>query len=180
MFLLLSGATLLNPLESCSSARCKVVVSRRVHAPAAYVAQREHAIRARGDLSVRLTPIISRWVARLPADSPAAGVNFPVISLITKTFGYADSPFADDLAFGLPIARHVGTSNVPTSRNRNAASTVAAWRKDIPLRNKLLIVRNGHLARLIPTLVGWRYRRLVRVGLRRRRRFCSILWLRSR
>ena len=79
---------------------------------------------------------IARWIDRLPGDSPARGLHFPLIHLICSTMDYGDKDFGVDMAHGVPISGTVPAKDVRTKRYRPDVATMEQWRASVPIRNK--------------------------------------------
>ena len=124
-------------LEASTSVSAKVVATRCVNTPFSVVGQRVAALQTLSDISERLRPLRDRWVAQLPDKSPAAGINFPLISMLVTKIGYSDPDLAKDLSQGVPIVGRVKASGVRTTRGEKEASSAEDWRKGIPPRNNL-------------------------------------------
>ena len=104
----LAAALAVNPfallLDHAIKFDVKDSLSRCVASSAAVVSLRTTALSAWEALSVRLNPLRARWVGALGADSPAVGINLPLIQFAISHFGYPDDVFAYDVAMGMPIA----------------------------------------------------------------------------
>ena len=88
-----------------------------------------------------LGPLKSRWSARLPEDSPARDIHFPLISSIANLFSFEDTEFVNDLSKGMPIAGPISPTPGLTTRKREAQMTYQEWKRGIPKRNREAIDR---------------------------------------
>ena len=114
-----------------------MLAARRINSPDEVITRRTDSMRAFADISSRLEPIRARWVNCLLPDSPARGINFPLMHLISVSLDYPDEKFVAELAAGMPIVGHVTSSNVLVRRRRAARSSIESWKKMIPTRNKM-------------------------------------------
>ena len=135
----------LNPavalLGRAISEQAKGIAARRALMPAFVLNRRSAMLAALQELSEVLAPFRSRWIAAIPANSPAAGLNFPLIYFLTVHFAYGDGEFAKDLAHGMPIAGFVPAVGTLTPRYRSAVTTLERWRAGLPARNRVILER---------------------------------------
>ena len=119
------------------------IASRCVHLPSLVLRRREEMPAASEALPDVLGPVRPRWVSVIPANSHAAGINFPMVQFRISHFGYADSESASDLAHGMPIARLLPDVRALNPRSRSAFTTFGRWRADLPSRNRRVLERVG-------------------------------------
>ena len=106
--------------------------------PADDVRRRSVVLKAFESLSEVLAPLRSRWISEIPANSPAAGIDFPLIHFIAAHFSYEDAEFATDLSHGMPVAGFPPAMGTLTPRYRPAVTTLESRRADFPARNRLV------------------------------------------
>ena len=78
---------------------------------------------------------------RYPAWIAGFRKQFPRFYFRSAHFGYVDTGFAHDLAYGMPIAGEVRATGALRPRIRPAALSVQQWRATLPERSRAIIKR---------------------------------------
>ena len=110
-------------------------------APEVVAKRRTEAINELTTLSEKLRGRRQLWVAALPPESPAIGINFPLISALATSIDYPDKDLVRDLATGMPIVGGIPECGTLTKWPRPATTSMQKWRKTIPERNAAAIKR---------------------------------------
>ena len=128
-------------INSALSAEVKHAIRFCATNPTETIQRREKDFYTIEQLSRRLNPQKSRWTSRLPNDSPARNIHFPLIFALTTILDFEDTEFVKDLSNGMPIAGPIAPTPGLTTRKRDAQMSYQEWKRGIPKRNCDVIER---------------------------------------
>lgn len=119
----------------------KAAMFNCLFAAPAVLKRRENAGTFLRDTATRLSSARKLWAEALPANSPAAGVHFPLFHFLASNLEYSDRAIAKDLASGMPIVGRVEACGALTHRPMPDLATIEEWKRDQPLRNRRIVER---------------------------------------
>ena len=108
---------------------------------------RENALVQIKEINNKLTPLVSKWAPTLPPNSPASGVNFPLIYFLTIATAYPGNKFAYEFPKCPPLVGDIKECNVLTAKPRGASLSLDRWRRGFPARNRKVIEQLKRSAR---------------------------------
>lgn len=119
----------------------KNAITKCARNPNELFARRGYALAQLESTSSHLTPQRARRIGRVPGNSPAAKINFPLIFIIKIARQYSGGLFVTDLSKGMPIAGPISPTPGLIARKRCAEMSFREWEEGIPERNKKIYER---------------------------------------
>ena len=111
--------------------------------PAGVCRRRAGAVATFRTVFRRLGSFRRTWSAKIGHDSPASGLNLPLLHMLVSHFGYVDAKIAHDLANGMPIGGEVSASGPLVARESPASLSIPEWKLGIQERNADAVGRVG-------------------------------------
>ena len=128
-------------LEAAVPSESYEVINACVHRPGDIIAHRLKGGAFLHQMANAWEPHRAQWAAALPPDSPANGIDFPLIFFVGTTLGFPDTQLVNDLACGMPITGDMPPIPTLSSRKRKAPCSTESFTEGARARNAANIRR---------------------------------------
>ena len=90
-------------------------------------------------INSKQTPFAAERAKAAPSDSPARGVNFPLIYFLAIPTDYPDKKFAYEFSKEPPILGEIAQCHAITTKPRDASISLGQRRRGLPARNNKIV-----------------------------------------